>query len=211
MSLSTQPAPFNLAEQLLKGGMKLGGPAHELFLKFLHHQQHSLVGLYAFKPIPSLGVYDDMDRLMHDVWVLNAQGCEGVYVTLNPISKENPPLAWVESPNQLIVNPKKGLGPRDEHILRRRWIFIDLDRKVKTGNASKEEKALLYVRLVRPQNIIEIEEGFRDMATVPALDAELMDAIKDRIAEHGIEASLVYQLAVITRMLKGIDASLHDR
>jgi hypothetical protein len=149
MSLSTQPAPFNLAEQLLKSGMKLGGPAHDLFLKFLNHTpQHSLVALYAFKPIPSLGVYDDMDRLMHDVWVLNAQGCEGVYVTLNPISKENPPLAWVESPNQLIVNPKKGLGPRDEHILRRQWIFIDLDRKVKTGNASKEEKALLYQKLM---------------------------------------------------------------
>jgi hypothetical protein len=75
----------------------------------------------------------------------------------------------------------------------------------------KEQLHLSYVRLVRPQNIIEIEESFRDMATVPALDAELMEAIKDRIAEHGMEASLVYQLAVITRMLKGIDSSLHDR
>ena len=98
--------------------------------------------------VPLEGAFDDEDLLIAALNDLNQSKKYNVYLSLNELSRDNPPPVWKYKPNEL-VPVRKGESCTNANITRRRWILIDLDRTEelkKLGPATIAEKEKIYIR-----------------------------------------------------------------
>ena len=92
------------------------------------------------------GFYDDVDALARDVGGLGAE-YSGIYITLNRVEPSLLGLA-----NNRIRHQNPSPATTDTDITRRRWLFLDLDPKRKSGISSTDaqhDAAIAHARAIR--------------------------------------------------------------
>ncbi len=83
------------------------------------------------------GYFDDMESFIDSVSALDEHGkAEAIYITLNPL---NPDLL-ARANNRLIGIGKNDPTAKDDDVLRRQWILIDIDPTRPTGISSTDEE-----------------------------------------------------------------------
>jgi hypothetical protein len=98
--------------------------------------------------VPVEGAFDDNDLLIAALNDLNQSKKYNVYLSLNELSRDNPPPVWKDKPNEL-VPVRKGESCTNANIARRRRVLIDIDRTEelkKLGPATILEKEKIYIR-----------------------------------------------------------------
>lgn len=104
------------------------------------------------------GYYDDLDRAAADILSLEERGAAGIYVTINQCD----PALLARRNNRIEDRPKE--TTKDEHIIRRRWLPIDIDpTRGQTGvsgiMASDEEKEAAQAMAADVEDLLR-SEGF---------------------------------------------------
>jgi hypothetical protein len=101
------------------------------------------------------GYFDDPYALAKAAAELDAQGVPGVYVTINPVDR----VLLARGPN--VVTPYAKETTKDEDILRRHTLLIDIDPKRKAGiSATNEEHEAALARALAIQACLCDEHGW---------------------------------------------------
>lgn len=80
------------------------------------------------------GYFDDLDKATEAAIECDRAGAAGVYVTLNPCN----PALLARANNRLVDRPKHATG--DAEILRRQFLFVDIDPERPSGIAATDEE-----------------------------------------------------------------------
>jgi hypothetical protein len=100
------------------------------------------------KPFTASGYFSDKDAATRAAAEYDARGPAGVYVTLSPVD----PALLSRAPNRMIDYPAH--TTTDNEIIRRRWVFVDIDAKRPSGipaTSDEMEAALLLAHDMEAQ------------------------------------------------------------
>jgi len=129
-------------------------------LRLLHPEAGSVVEIRVLgipgkgRPYTSSGYFDDFSKAAECVLWYDDRESAGVYLTLNEIA----PALLARSPNTMTDYP--GHTTTDAEVLRRRWLFVDVDPHRPAGVASTDEEMDTAVELVHETEAKLKEFGF---------------------------------------------------
>jgi hypothetical protein len=115
------------------------------------------------------GFYDNAEDFVRDAHRLDGKA-EGVYIVANPITRER----FAASPNRL-REPGTGDCASAAHIVRRRWLLVDIDPIRPAGTSSSDSELSFAVKLADTVWLALRTEGWGDpVAAISGNGAHLL-------------------------------------